>query len=211
MLWAAKGGGRVLEFWGSSPWITLWSVVINWKSYFLYVFGSSTNLLIVFCFGFQIRFFVRLWRWVGQAPFHQSGGSLHNVVLVSRRCRFRFLPSSNRLEEIQKEEKEEESSLRSWLEEGTWRVWTHSLNIKTRTSAGIKESVTANKALFGQRPRRGRWPMLSHIWGIFSSFSYVPPSNPSLKAQIPVSRPKSQSWGPNPSLKAQILASRPKS
>ena len=38
-----------------------------------------------------------------------------------------------------------------------------------------------------------------------------PPSNPSLEAQIPVSRPKSQSRGPNPSLKAQILASRPKS
>ena len=39
----------------------------------------------------------------------------------------------------------------------------------------------------------------------------LPPSNPSLEAQIPVSRSKSQSQGPNPSLKAQILASRPKS
>ena len=34
---------------------------------------------------------------------------------------------------------------------------------------------------------------------------------PSLEAQIPVPRPKSQSRGPNPIRKAQILASRPKS
>ena len=38
-----------------------------------------------------------------------------------------------------------------------------------------------------------------------------PPSNPSLKAQIPVSRPKSQSRGPNPSLEVQIQVLRPKS
>ena len=37
------------------------------------------------------------------------------------------------------------------------------------------------------------------------------PSNPSLEAQILVSRTKSQSGGPNPHLEAQILASRPKS
>ena len=73
--------------------------------------------------------------------------------------------------------------------------------------------------LFGKRPRRGRWPMLSYIWGIFSfsffSFS-VPPNpnptlrpksqpqgpNPILEAQIPFLRPKSHLWGPNPSLKA---------
>ena len=35
----------------------------------------------------------------------------------------------------------------------------------------------------------------------------TPPSNPSLEAQIPVLRPKSQSWDLNPSLEAQILAS----
>ena len=35
--------------------------------------------------------------------------------------------------------------------------------------------------------------------------------SPSLEAQIPVPRPKSQSRGPNPIRKAQILASRPKS
>ena len=68
--------------------------------------------------------------------------------------------------------------------------------------------------LFGQWPRRGRWPMLSHIWGnfsfSFSFFSVPPPSNPSLEAQIPASRPKSQSRGPNPKLEAQIQASRPK-
>ena len=44
--------------------------------------------------------------------------------------------------------------------------------------------------------------MLSHIWGIFSFssssiFSVPPPSNPSLEAQIPVSRPKSHFRGPN--------------
>ena len=56
-----------------------------------------------------------------------------------------------------------------------------------------------------------------HTYGGFSPSSppppppSLPPSNPSLEAQIPVSRPKSQSRGPNPSLKAQILASRPKS
>ena len=69
--------------------------------------------------------------------------------------------------------------------------------------------------LFGQRPRRDRWPMISHIWGIFSSsfssFSSVHLSICRPPPQIPFSRPKSQSWGPNPSLKAQILASRPKS
>ena len=70
--------------------------------------------------------------------------------------------------------------------------------------------------LFGQRPRRGRWPMLSHIWETFSfsSFSFfsfffsVPPP---LEAQILVSRPKSYSWGLNPSLETQIQASLPKS
>ena len=52
--------------------------------------------------------------------------------------------------------------------------------------------------------------MVSHIWGIFysfsSSFSSVPPSKPSLVAQIPVLRPKSQPQGLNPSLEAQISA-----
>ena len=56
--------------------------------------------------------------------------------------------------------------------------------------------------------------MLSQIWGIFSFFfsfsSYLPPpSNPSLEAQIQVSRPKSKSWGPNLSLKAQIPSLNP--
>ena len=66
--------------------------------------------------------------------------------------------------------------------------------------------------LFGPRPRRGRWPMLSHR-GNFSFFFYVPPpgSNPSLEAQIPASKLKSQPWGSNPSLEAQIPALRLKS
>ena len=34
--------------------------------------------------------------------------------------------------------------------------------------------------------------MLSHIWGIFSSSFYVPPSNLSPEAQIPALRSKSQ-------------------
>ena len=48
--------------------------------------------------------------------------------------------------------------------------------------------------LFGQRPRRGRWPMLLHIWGIFSSFSFsAPPSPPpSLQANISACRPVSR-------------------
>ena len=37
---------------------------------------------------------------------------------------------------------------------------------------------------------------------------HASPSNPSLEAQIPVSRPKSQLQGPNLSLKVQILAWR---
>ena len=54
---------------------------------------------------------------------------------------------------------------------------------------------------FGQRRRRGRWPMLSHIGGISSSFSfYAPPSDSdtSLKAQIPALRPKFKPWGFTP-------------
>ena len=63
--------------------------------------------------------------------------------------------------------------------------------------------------LFGQQPQRGRWPMLSHTWGIFSSssFSFFVPHPP----QIPISRPKFQSQGQNPSPEAQIPALRPKS
>ena len=61
--------------------------------------------------------------------------------------------------------------------------------------------------LFGQRPRRGRWPMLSHIWGIFSSSS----SSSSFSFSFFVPPLKSQSRGPNPSLEAQIPALRPKS
>ena len=72
-------------------------------------------------------------------------------------------------------------------------------------------------SFFGQGPQRGRRPMLSHIWGIFSfstslsSLFILPPSNPSLRAKIPVLRPKSQSQSLNPSLEAQILAWRPTS
>ena len=51
-----------------------------------------------------------------------------------------------------------------------------------------------------------------HTYGGFSpSPSTSPPSNSSLEAQIPVSRPKSQPLVPNPGLKTQILALRPKS
>ena len=68
---------------------------------------------------------------------------------------------------------------------------------------------------FGQRPRRGRWPMLSHIWGIFLLLLLLlrpPPSdpnpslkpNPSLEFQIPALRLKFLPWSQNPSLKAQI-------
>ena len=64
---------------------------------------------------------------------------------------------------------------------------------------------------FWAAARRDRWPMLSHIWGIFSFSFSIPPSNPNFKAQIPASRPKSQSWGPNPCLEAQIPVLRPKS
>ena len=61
--------------------------------------------------------------------------------------------------------------------------------------------------LFGQRPQRGRWPMLSHR-GIFSSssfsssFSVFPP---------PTFRPISQPWSPYTSLDAQIPILRSKS
>ena len=57
--------------------------------------------------------------------------------------------------------------------------------------------------LFEQRPRRDRWPMLSHIGEIFpSSSSPSTPSDPHILAL----GPKSKSRGPNSSLKAQILA-----
>ena len=59
--------------------------------------------------------------------------------------------------------------------------------------------------LFGQQPRRGQWPVLSHTWEIFSSFSFFL-SVPSPKALIPVSKLQPQSL--NPSLKAPNLASR---
>ena len=81
----------------------------------------------------------------------------------------------------------------------------------------LSVSRLVGRSSFWQRPRRGRWPMHSQVWGIFSSFFYVPPSPQppgpylSFEAHIPASRPKSQSWGPNPSLKAQILAKMPKS
>ena len=58
---------------------------------------------------------------------------------------------------------------------------------------------------FGQRPRRGRWPMLSHIGKISPSPSSPSPSTP-LEAHILALRLKSQPWGPNLSLEAHILA-----
>ena len=78
---------------------------------------------------------------------------------------------------------------------------------------------------FGQRPRRDRWPMLSHR-GTFSfsffsfSFSFSssspPPRTSSLKAQNPASRLKILLWGPNAfssvhPFEAHILALRLKS
>ena len=72
--------------------------------------------------------------------------------------------------------------------------------------------------LFSQRPQ---WPILSHIWRVFSSFIFVhdptPPPlpllqspNPSLEAQIPAPRPKFHPRGSTPRFKAQIPAPRPK-
>ena len=69
--------------------------------------------------------------------------------------------------------------------------------------------VTHPTLLVGQSVHRspfGQWPLL-----LLLLLLHPPPLNLSFKAQIPVSRPKSQSQGPNPSLEAQILASRPKS
>ena len=48
-----------------------------------------------------------------------------------------------------------------------------------------------------------------HMGDFFLLPFSVPPSNPSLEAQIPVSWPKSQSLGVNLSLEAQILAKSP--
>ena len=72
------------------------------------------------------------------------------------------------------------------------KVWNH-------VTKGL--FFSHRQLLFGQRPQRGRWPMLSHIWGVFSLSSSPPPYPPS---QIPVSRPLFQSRGLNPSLKAYI-------
>ena len=76
--------------------------------------------------------------------------------------------------------------------------------------------------LFGQRHRRGRWPMLSHIWGIFSFFFSLYFVDQLIMRLIFGQRPQRGHW---PMLShiwgifsfffsssfAQILASRPKS
>ena len=115
------------------------------------------------------------------------------------------------------------------------------LEVKTDTQEVVKKCMNSMNILFcipflfGQRPQRGRWPMLSHRGNFsFFFFFYLPPPrgpnpsleaqipasslksqspglNPSLEAQIPVLRLKSQPWGSNPSLEAQILVPRPKS
>ena len=74
------------------------------------------------------------------------------------------------------------------------------------TCALPKKVVLKVEGEAGQWPRRARWPMLSYIWGIFSSsffFSFVSPLPPT-------SRPISQPWGFYPSLEAQIPDVRPK-
>ena len=78
------------------------------------------------------------------------------------------------------------------------------------TRALLKWVVVEVEGGAGQRPRRGRWPMLSHIWGVFSSFSFsfFSSSAPPLP---PASRPISQPGGPYPSLEAQIPVLSPKS
>ena len=48
------------------------------------------------------------------------------------------------------------------------------------------------------------WPYARHSWFLLLLLRPPPP------LQIPVSRPKLQSWGPNSSLKAQVLAWRPR-
>ena len=63
-------------------------------------------------------------------------------------------------------------------------------SINSTNSTSASEILQTIRLFFGQRPRRGRWPMLSHrgnFSSFFSSSSYVPP----LEAQILASRPKS--------------------
>ena len=107
------------------------------------------------------------------------------------------------------------------------------LEKKSKNTFGFSRPTAEFDFPFGQRPQRGRWPMLSHRTN-FSSFSVHPPPsklisqlwgqnlnlkvkfllqgpNSCLEAQISASRLKSQPWGSNPSLEAQIPALRPKS
>ena len=64
-------------------------------------------------------------------------------------------------------------------------------------------------SFFGQRPQRGRWPMLSHMGKFFLLLLLLLVRTPPPSA--PTSRPISQPRGPCPSLEAQIPVLRPKS
>ena len=49
---------------------------------------------------------------------------------------------------------------------------------KINVTLCLMRQILGLRCLVGQRPQRGRWPMLSHIWGIVSSsffFSVCPP------------------------------------
>ena len=89
--------------------------------------------------------------------------------------------------------------LMSWFE-GYCTYWWSSSSPVTYSSPITTRSSSLCPSLFGQRPQRGRWPMLSHR-GKFSSlsFSFFSPSF----SVLPLDQPES----PKSSLEAQIPAS----
>ena len=83
------------------------------------------------------------------------------------------------------------SNAKTWFGEYSQSLLQRELSERTESSESLRESFES-----------------FHTNGEF--FPPVYSSNPSLEAQIPAQRPKSQSLGPNPSLEAQIQVLRPK-
>ena len=85
------------------------------------------------------------------------------------------------------------SSAETWFCDYSQSLLQRELSERTESSESLRESFES-----------------FHTYGEFFPPAHSP-SNPSLEAQIPAWKPKSQSQGPNPSLEAQIPTLRLKS